>query len=167
MGWSCNRKAGFTLSAIQDFCYSQTGATNVFVSRQTKYMYEVGREQRDGSITAQVYRYLSDGTVRKTTSLKIDSDGKIVRGPSLFKKIPVRILSINNGSEFPTLYTGEVSEESLADQVKIFNDSYKVGGVNQHISESKGFIPFANSAKIVDINDTVLVEWKAGMFQIV
>ena len=86
MGWSCNRDAGLRLDCLSIACVQSSGMSNTWVEGDKSYFFEIGRENSDGSITAVIWRKLSDLTCKKSGSLRIEPDGKISRGPSFLKK---------------------------------------------------------------------------------
>lgn len=171
MGWSCSSKAGKTLDAIQQFCHSQTGSSNTWQAGDKSYFFEVGREQPDGAITATIYKFVDNSRCIKSGSLRIEPDGKISRGPKILKDVPVLILSIQEDrATFEFLWEksrGEPNLDNLWEAVKQSVDSYKPGGLNAHISQSLGYLPYPNSAKIYNLQTgEILASWKAGVFQV-
>ena len=170
MGWSCNRDAALTMEAITNHCIGQTGMQNVYLDGGNRYMIEWSRrEHNDGAITGTVYKYLPDERITKSTSIRIEGDGKISRGPKCLKSITVlRQVFIERGRESVHLYRGsEVTEEALYVEVVKYGKAFGPGGVNAHVGKSLGYIPYPTEAYIID-NQTgdVLVSWKAGMFQV-
>lgn len=169
MGWSCRREAGMTMDAIRNFCIQETGSSNTYWSKGNKYFFEIGREQRDGAITGTIHKFLDGNRCRKTSTLRIEPNGKISRGPAVLKKVPVYLLKIKDvrGVEITTLWeNGDPTDDKLWDEVKAHHDSYKNGGLNEHITESVGFVPHPVEAKIVDVDGDVLLQWKASTFQV-
>lgn len=64
---------------------------------------------------------------------------------------------------------GKPTEANLIKYVEAYIESLKIGGSNQHISKSLGYIPFPKWARIVhnDGSRQVVVEWKAPAFMLV
>ena len=62
---------------------------------------------------------------------------------------------------------GKPSEKNLEKFLDAYSNSTKIGGVNERISKSLGFIPVVSKARIVNqfTNDTV-VEYNAPMFKV-
>lgn len=86
MGYSCSAKASYTINAIQ--LLSDFDIKN----KEYKYFIEIGRENKDGSITGKVYQIDKDfedgsGFRRRQCflkgSFKVDANGKIIRFPGL------------------------------------------------------------------------------------
>jgi hypothetical protein len=49
-------------------------------------MFETGREQHDGAIVGQVWKYLPDGQhVKRAGSFRIEGDGTVTRAPKFLK----------------------------------------------------------------------------------
>jgi len=70
-----------------------------------------------------------------------------------------------DGSHF--CWHGRANDKALEKYVFDYADSLKLGGVNEHISKSLGYIPFPHKARIVDQSTgEVKAEWEAGMFQV-
>lgn len=172
MGWSCNKLAGLTLDAIKDFCYAQSGISNVFASNGNRYMIEISRrEHRDGAITGTIYKYLENDRVKKSGSLRIEGDGKVSSGPAVLKHLPVYVLGIKEDrATFETHWEskrGEPTQDNLMKAVQESIDSYKEGGCNAHIARAIGHIPYPIEAWIKKLNTGERVcEWKAGAFQV-
>ena len=167
MGWSCTRTAGHTLDAITEHCIAETGQQNVFTNRGNRYMLEVGREQSDGAICATIYKFLEGNSIKRSGSLRIEPNGKISRGPHVFKKLRVLILKIDR---IPTLWRkewGEPTEENVAKQLQEWNDSYKPGGLNEHVSKQLGHLKVVDHAEVVDLDGNVVAEHRHGAFQVI
>ena len=171
MGYSCSKLASIRYDAISEFCYKQTGVTNQWKNPKNgnTYFLQIGRENRDGSITGSIHRIHQDikTTCEKTGSFRIGRDGKEFSGPAILRDIQAYELYIDNQShrEFPPSL--EPNESNLFDEVLKYAKSLELGGVNQHISKSLGYIPYPRSAKIISINTGEFVtSWMAEMFQI-
>jgi hypothetical protein len=91
MGYSCSTRASFTYDAVKyfdDFDIS---------SESYRFFTEIGRENRDGSITGTVYELNGESwrdalgntrrACKKLGSFKIASDGSIVRFPGLSSRL--------------------------------------------------------------------------------
>ena len=170
MGWSANRDACLTLDAITQKCIADTGSSNVFMDdRGNKFMFEVGREQHDGAICATCHKFLPDGKhCKPTTGLRIEPDGKISRGLSVLKKIRVLIFECDGFRyNWETNNWGEPTEDNVAKQLQLTNDSYKSGGLNHHASVALGHQKVVSEARIVDLDGNVVASHKHGMFQVV
>ena len=85
MGWSCTAKADEVLQAWSLGCYASTNTNNVWTARGKRYFYEVGRENRDGSITGIILENISGNACRKVGTFRIEPDGKVFRGPKMLK----------------------------------------------------------------------------------
>jgi hypothetical protein len=60
---------------------------------------------------------------------------------------------------------GKPTAENLEKYVRKYIDSLKIGGTNQHVSLSLGYIPVPDSARIVrQKTGEVVATWKAPMF---
>ena len=77
MGWSATNDACRTMEAIEDKCLKLTGTANAFVTRNRKFVIEIGDEQEDGSIRGDIIDYFT-GT--KKGDLHIGPDGDILEG---------------------------------------------------------------------------------------
>lgn len=93
MGYSCTAIASFTLDGVKELSNSDT--SNAMPGGG---FWEIGKEQRDGSITGSVWRPLNaeerarwahlpslDTRVIRAGSFKISAQGKILRFPGLTK----------------------------------------------------------------------------------
>lgn len=84
MGYSCTSLASETERTWSDVCYRQTGAQNVYEVGGERFFYDVGRENRDGAITGQVF---SMETGRKVGSFRIEATGVVSRFPKGFRSV--------------------------------------------------------------------------------
>lgn len=78
MGYSCGARAMERLNYIFSENNSEFGS-NTWKNRDTTYFYEIGRENRDGSVTGSVYQMIDDSHAKKAGSFKIDSSGTVER----------------------------------------------------------------------------------------
>ena len=83
-------------------------------------------------------------------------------------KTPKYRLEISDKTGIHTqAWHGKATENTLQSYLNKYIDSLKLGGVNEHISKSLGFIPVPNSAKIIEQKTgNVKVSWDAPMFLI-
>lgn len=167
MGWSCSAKAGIRLRAIENWIGRHGGCaeTNTWQDPKAgnKYFMEIGRQNRDGAITGTIYRFINDRQVVRSGSLRIEPDGKKMRGPALLRSVKAYELFINGVSHYDW-DNPEVSENALFEYLCEQHRSYLPGGLNEHWSKN-GKIPYTDKAKIVCVNDgSVAVEWVAPMF---
>ena len=160
MGWSCNRDAGLTLEAITVLCIESTGLQNVYMVGSKKYMLEVGREQGDGAICATVYKYDDNDRVKRSGSLRIEGDGKVSRGPAIFKKLEVLFFEVNGHRE---RWRGrEVTQANIDAEVIDWRKQWEPDGCNSHIGVSdKSRFP---TAVVKDRDGNILGEYKTPMF---
>ena len=83
MGYSCSARANYTLDqvhSLDDFCLSG--------NLHYKYFTEIGKENRDGSITGKVYEVYHKGEYCKSIGgFRINPDGSIARFPGLSKRM--------------------------------------------------------------------------------
>lgn len=67
--------------------------------------------------------------------------------------------------EMPWDGKGQATAQNLEKFVLAWNQSVKPGGCNAHLSESKGFCPFPNSAFIKSqITKKIVARWQAPKF---
>lgn len=100
MGWSCATAAAYSLDAMKDVCVAQTGTSNVYEEKGTKFFFEVSRrEYADGAITGSIYKFLPDERCRKSGSFRIEGDGTFTRGPKIFRDA---IAAKNSGIKIAT-----------------------------------------------------------------
>ena len=87
MGWSCRADASKTLEAIEDACFKQSGASNVFSTSDGKYFFELSqKEYDDGAITGAIHKWIPGTTlVQKNGSFRIEGNGRVSRGPKFLK----------------------------------------------------------------------------------
>lgn len=153
MGWSCEMLAGKRLDLIMDLCHKNSGMTNVWTENNNKYMFETGREQADGSITGTISKYIDDSKVKKSGSFKIEAGGIVSRGPKFFKKKAYLLFVFQQNCNWhETIKDYIPSDEELGIMRKEINDQYLPGGLNHHITVSRGYIPYVNKIVIVDLD---------------
>lgn len=161
MGWSCNRDAALTMDAMTALCIKQTGSSNKFNANGSEYFFQTGREQSDGAICGTIYRYLSDGVyVRKSGGFRIEGDGKISRGPKIFKSLVILHVEFNGMREL--WRGGEVTQENLTKYVIEWRKSYGPDGCNSHIGMSEK-IRFP-CVEILDLDGKTLLVYQQPMF---
>lgn len=86
MGYSCCQRADWVTDAWKDACIAQTDSQNVFVTRGSKYFWEIGRENPDGAITGTIWKFLPDSDrVRRSGTFRIEGDGEVTRAPKFLK----------------------------------------------------------------------------------
>lgn len=62
---------------------------------------------------------------------------------------------------------GKPTLENLEKWITEYSRSLEIGGVNQHVSLSLGYVPYPRTAKIIrQRTGEVLASWKAAMFQV-
>jgi hypothetical protein len=148
---------------MSDLCVKQTGSSNKYEANGNEYFFETSRtEHGDGAITGQIWKYLKDGSgrVTKSGSFRIEGDGKISRGPAIFKKMTILHVEFNGIREL--WRGGEVTEENLNQYVADWQKSYKPGGCNEHIGYGdKQRFPIVG---ITDLEGKLLLTWKAPSF---
>ncbi|CAB5221281.1 hypothetical protein UFOVP244_125 [uncultured Caudovirales phage] len=92
-------------------------------------------------------------------------------GKSVTPKYRLEIRDCGNrlgSSATPSAWRGRASKKALEDYIDGYHDSLKIGGVNQHVSISLGYIPFVNRAQIVEQKTGLVVaEWVAPTFMMV
>lgn len=72
----------------------------------------------------------------------------------------------DNKGPYTLSWQGKATEKRLQDWIKSYHQSLEIGGANEHISKGLGFVPYLNSAKIVNQQTgQVVAEYKAAMFQ--
>jgi hypothetical protein len=81
MGYSCTQAAHLAEEFIRSRIADPKGPTNTWVFEGLTYFYEIGRENRDGSITGPVCVFVGENRCRNVGSLKIDHDGALIRWP--------------------------------------------------------------------------------------
>lgn len=65
-------------------------------------------------------------------------------------------------------WSGHATERLLKSWIEAYEASLQIGGANEHISMRLGFVPFVNSAKIVNQETgQSVVTWQAPMFRVV
>lgn len=88
MGWSCAAAAGHTMDRMVAACRKENGSSNTFTAGGKTYFWETSRrEHNDGAITGSVFVVTKPGWSRKSGSFRIDSDGKMVRGPAALRRL--------------------------------------------------------------------------------
>lgn len=89
MGWSACVRACWVRDAWTNACLKSTGIQNVFDTPKGRYMFETGREQPDGAIVGQVWKYVAGGFpqmhVKRAGSFRIEGDGTVTRAPKFLK----------------------------------------------------------------------------------
>ena len=87
MGYSCTRLAGMAFDEAMRTLKagSEERCSNVWSRGGKRYMVEIGREHRDGRITAQVWRFIADGRVTPAGSVRVSPTGEVLRFPTLTK----------------------------------------------------------------------------------
>lgn len=81
--------------------------------------------------------------------------------------IPMYRLEFDDGTRNVQAWRGRASVVALEEWITAYVKSLSIGGVNEHISRTLGYIPFPRTAKIVRQKDNVIVaEWHAGMFHV-
>lgn len=172
MGWSCAQAAGFTQTAISEFCVAETGMSNGFKMKNAECFIEWSRrEHSDGAITGSVMKIIAN-TTQRVGSIRIEGDGKITTAPKMIKSLKVYTLKICEGtSEQETFWSvtklGEPTEDNLWKAVAHYAKQLETGGVNHHVSRSLGHIPYPTAARIHDLmTGAVVAQWKAGTFQV-
>ena len=88
MGFSYAKKAGDTLSIIEEIGLKQTGLGNGFKDADgQEFFFEVTRRDRnDNGLAGSIHRMLPNNMARKAGTFLIDRDGRIVRGPKIWKE---------------------------------------------------------------------------------
>lgn len=168
MGWSCSHKASLSLSAIEVLCKETHGYDNdphnIFYSKGNKYFYEIGREQRDGSISGTIYKYTENDLCRQSGSFKIESSGKVSRGPALFKSVNSKNLLVIDMS-FVGFFDKELNEDNLHESVMEFYRKQKQNGEQYFDVHLKQYVdPIPSRAEAVNFNNNVSVKWKRPQF---
>lgn len=119
MGYSCSAKASYVLTALEEIIASQ------YPDQPTNFLpgeggsvgfWEIGRENRDNSITGKVYfSRVENGLFYIIGRFKIDRDGKIVRFPRLARnlKIQAQELGIKRYNRIYDINFYKVEFESL------------------------------------------------------
>jgi hypothetical protein len=155
-----------TLSA---FCVRSTGMSNTFTYKGDKYFFEHSRrEHADGAITGTLNKFVGENRCKTVGSLRIDGDGKITRGLAFLRKLPAYyILETIDGATFPYAWDKEEkpTPELLLERAKVCYNSYKLGGLNAHVSKIKGYIPTPTKMQAFDFESGEMVaEWKMPSF---
>lgn len=64
-------------------------------------------------------------------------------------------------------WTGRVSGEALESYIIAYGKSLELGGANEHISKSLGYVPYPGKAQVIEQKTgKVKATWKAAMFQV-
>lgn len=80
---------------------------------------------------------------------------------------PTYRLEFHDGSPQVQAWRGKATAGALEQWVFSYSKSLELGGVNQHISQKLGHIPYPNKARIVrQATGEVVAKWKAGLFQV-
>jgi hypothetical protein len=73
----------------------------------------------------------------------------------------------NVGAMTPAAWRGRATPARLAEWVEACNKSFLPGGVNGHVSESRGVVVYIHAAKIIEqATGRVVAEYKAPAFQV-
>lgn len=91
MGWICSWAADGKLQRIAKACAATRPAddksSNVYYVGQRRYFYEVTRrDQNDNGIVGTIHLCLPDNMARQVGTFRIDTFGKVTRGPRLFRE---------------------------------------------------------------------------------
>lgn len=63
---------------------------------------------------------------------------------------------------------GKPIEENIEKWVYAYVDSYKIGGVNEHVAKAIGYIPVTSRARIVNQwTSEIVATWVAPMFMVI
>ena len=86
MGYSCTAAADDRLKAIM--AHNNDESSNCWVNdKGERLMYEIGRENSDGAITATVMKFIVggqyDGCVKRAGSIRIGPNGECTRFPNM------------------------------------------------------------------------------------
>ncbi len=164
MGFSCSSYASLAQLCIQNFCVKSTDMENVYKDKGSRFVIEYVRKTRpDGSITATVYKEINN-LLYRSSSMRIEPTGVVSKGPKILRDLPKYVLQIDNSE---MAYYQEPTEDSLRKAIDKYVDSYKQGGVNYHITELKGHIPYPQHANIIDLrNGNIVQSWSASAFQV-
>lgn len=64
-------------------------------------------------------------------------------------------------------YLGKPTSEKLGQWVMDGNKSYLPGGINEHVSNAMGVVPYCYAAKVVNqYTGETVAEWRAPLFQV-
>ncbi len=65
-------------------------------------------------------------------------------------------------------FNNNKERRNLEEWRECINNSFKLGGVNEHLSESRGFLVHISAAKLINQKTSMIVEeTKAPMFEVV
>lgn len=78
MGYSCSALASETFHGI----FKNDKSSNV----HNGYMYEIGRENRDGAVTGKAWQVISGNLIKRVGSFKVTADGFISSMPGITKE---------------------------------------------------------------------------------
>lgn len=86
MGYSLTKAANNKLNAIM--ANGGDASSNAwFDNNGNKYFYEIGRENNDGAFTGSVWKFITSGQyagrVKRSGSIRISPNGKVVRFPGM------------------------------------------------------------------------------------
>ena len=87
MGWSATAKACDIERQWSNACRAQTGGSNKYEANGNTYFYDIGREQRDGAITGQVFQMSDTGYATRVGTFRIEPDGTVTRYPVGIKQL--------------------------------------------------------------------------------
>ena len=86
MGWSCSQKAGRVLDKMSKACVNQTGMQNVFEANGSRFFFETnGVEYADGSIRADVFKFVDDNSAVNAGGFRIFGDGATTKLPAVLE----------------------------------------------------------------------------------
>lgn len=166
MGWSCSHLAAITQEAITKRCVADTSSGNCFCANGTRYMIEWSRrEHRDGAITGTILRFDGAGGLKNNTSIKINANGVISRGPATLRNMRIirsRMTFGTRWNEEVRLWQGDETEDALYVAAVQYGEQFKPGGVNEHV----GVVIYPTKVVLEDTSGHPLVSWEAGAFQV-
>jgi len=65
------------------------------------------------------------------------------------------------------IWRGKATQKRLEEYVMQYGKSLELGGANEHISKSLGYIPYPNKAILIrQSTNEVVATWQAAMFQV-
>jgi len=93
--------------------------------------------------------------------------GKVVTPPYRLEMPNVTAMTWRVKTQFGIPGYGKPNFDNLVKFIRGYSRSLEKGGSNEHISNSLGYVPYPQWARIVRQSDGhVMAEWKAGLFQI-
>lgn len=88
MGWSCRADASRTFRAWCDACAADTGSSNVYTVKGTKFFFECDNvEHDDGAITGDYFRMGAGTTCYTAGTFRIEPDGRVSRGDAWMRSV--------------------------------------------------------------------------------